>query len=258
MGSRDQHTRIYERYPQRAICFTHAAPRIVSECFVLPPSRLEQRPACASVSLEPCLPTPRAGYSSAMRILLLAIGCATLIGCTYNGDGDLRVEGTWPLRSYQLTLPAIELEPGNHRFNVSDLPNVGAGPRTFLTVAGYEPMVCTRLSTNVTVRLLAANREVLLQKTGPLNRLVERVWREHSNDAPSDGEWWPSDWLYLDEAIARRVVPLEPGIDSLPQEECRYWSREVVPADEVVWLEIDVERGRAEGTLRIMLSEGWK
>ena len=129
------------------------------------------------------------GWFSEMRTVAVIALCAAMTGCGYDGDGDLTVDGTWPLRSYELTLPQVSLEPGSHRFRVSGLPHIpGRGPRVYLRVVGNEPLVCTRLSTKLTLRLTTARGRVLLTKTGPLNRLAARVWAEGRNDASGDEE----------------------------------------------------------------------
>jgi len=106
--------------------------------------------------------------------------------------------------------------------------------------------------------LLARDGEVLLRKAGPHNGIVQRVWREEKNDYPGELEWMPSGWAYSDEAISRRAVPVEPGIDSLPQETCHFWTLETVPAGKLAAVEIEIGGGPTSGTLQVSLSEGWK
>ena len=38
-----------------------------------------------------------------------------LSGCTYDGDGEFRKEGTWPLVNYSLSLPEFEVKNGTSK-----------------------------------------------------------------------------------------------------------------------------------------------
>jgi len=193
-----------------------------------------------------------------MQTALLVIGCLLVMGCGYRGDGSLAVHGNWPFRTYELVLPEVALEPATHRFAVAGLPYIGSGPRVSLVVSVDHPFACTRLSTEVTVLLLRGDGKVLLKKMGSLNMLAQRVREEGRNQWPGALEWMPGSWKYADESISRRAVPLEPGVDSLPEEVCRYWSLETVPSRELAVVEIVIGNGPARGTLQISLSEGWK
>ena len=144
-----------------------------------------------------------------------------------------------------------------NRFRVDGLPRVGSGPRVLLTVTGKEPLVCTRVATQLTLRVLGDGDEVLLEKSGSLNGLVTRVWMQRKNDSPTAHEWMPSRFDYEDETIERRAVPIEPGVDSLPQQVCQYWTLETAEGPHSLELAIETSDD-VEGTIGIALQEGWK
>lgn len=147
------------------------------------------------------------------------------VSCGYAGEGDYQSGGAWPLRYYSLRLPRVPFEEGVTRFRVRGLPKIDErGPLIRLTVFPQSPpVVCTRIDAQVSVELLDKTGELIAAGEGPLNALVERVNRAGTVSIPMKaGEWEPASLRYLDEGIALRAIPLEPGVDSLPQESCLF------------------------------------
>ena len=191
-----------------------------------------------------------------MAARMLVASLLVLAGCGYHGDGELSSQGIWPLRSYRLVLPPLDISKGRTRFRISGLPRVGAGPRVYLHIRHDEPVVCSSLDLDVTLRIESDSGEMALQKSGPVNDLVQRVARE-GRQWPFASEWMPR-FEWADESVVTKAVPIDPGVDSLPERECLFWSLETSSREDSDWLSVEFAETRDSVTAHVELREGWK
>jgi hypothetical protein len=95
-----------------------------------------------------------------------------------------------------------------------------------------------------------------LEKKGAVNSLVSRVAHE-GRQWPTPLEWMPS-FEWADKSITNKAVPIDPGVDSLPQDECLYWSLETANRDDADWLLLEFPRMHPGIVAEVELREGWK
>ena len=112
-----------------------------------------------------------------------------LTSCDYEGDGEYRTHGFWPLRVYELVLPEFEFKSGKEQsFRIKGYSSHGKSLLT-LMLSSEEPVSYKDLNTIVELHIKGGSGETYFYRKSALNAHYRRMYEKGEKLWASEFEW---------------------------------------------------------------------
>ena len=179
--------------------------------------------------------------------------------CDYEGDGEYRTTGFWPLKVYELVLPEFELKTGAEQsFQISGYSSHGKSLLTLVLVSD-EPVSYKDLDTIVELHIRGDSGATYFYRKSALNthyrRMYEKGEKLWANELEWDGEYRYS--AFRIDADTYSASKLRPADDTKEMRYSHFMPSEA--SDYFVTVKIGkVPVGYENIKARLELHSGWK
>src|SRR5215207_4067686 len=164
--------------------------------------------------------------SRVIGIITLLVGFFFTSSC-YQGDGDFRRRGIWPMAVYSLELKPFKLEAGTTaHFRLRGWRS-NKNTVVKLAVTAPRPMAFEELDLALAVTIKDRDGKSVLALQPDLTAHLRRM--RNAGDALWPENEWQCHYDWGDDEVMKRAVPFIPGKSPMPQTQLECWDLVELP-----------------------------